>query len=147
MSDMLTLRARRQQTASHRSSEELWQSTLVHVIRISLEVVSAKVKESKSFALLGVLRSYVVARVLLRWMLSVAAIVRAFHVVATCANPRLASLVRRPCRSNLEPPSPRSLFTHACILPRAAGQPALHVLFVIMLALTSASSLSPQLRC
>ena len=73
-------------------------------------------------------------------MLSVAAVVRAFHVVATCANPRLASLVKRPCRSDLEPPSPRSLFNHACILPRAAGQPALHVLFVIMLALTLAPS-------
>ena len=36
------------------------------------------------------------ALALLRWILSVTAIVRAFHVVATCANPRLASLVRRP---------------------------------------------------
>ena len=42
--------ARRQQTASYRSSEELWQSTLVHVIRITLEMVSAKVKESKYLA-------------------------------------------------------------------------------------------------
>ena len=40
----------RQQTASYRSSEELWQSTLVHVIRFTLEVVSAKVKESKYLA-------------------------------------------------------------------------------------------------
>ena len=53
-------------------------------------------------------------------MLSVAAVVRAFHVVATSGNPRLASLVpsasaRRSCRSVLEPPSPRSLFTHACL--------------------------------
>ena len=35
------------------------------------------------------------ALALLGWMLSVAAIVRAFHVVATCANPRPASLSRR----------------------------------------------------
>ena len=34
------------------------------------------------------------SRALLRWMLSVAAVVRAFHVVATCANPRPASLTR-----------------------------------------------------
>ena len=47
MSDMLALPARRQQTASYRSSEDLWQSIHVHVIRITLEVVSAKVKESK----------------------------------------------------------------------------------------------------
>ena len=32
---------------------------------------------------------------LLRWMLSVAAVVRAVHVVATCANPRSASLTKR----------------------------------------------------
>ena len=50
MSDMLALPARRQQTASYRSSEELWQSTLVHVIRITLEIVSANVKESKYLA-------------------------------------------------------------------------------------------------
>ena len=58
-------------------------------------------------------------------MLSVAAVVRAFHVVATCANPRLASLARRPCRSVLEPHSPRSLFAHVCLVSplRAAGQP------------------------
>ena len=70
MSDMLALPARRQQTASYRSSEELWQSTLVHVIRITLEMVSAKVRGSRVpcvgfFTLLGVLRSCVVARVLL----------------------------------------------------------------------------------
>ena len=59
---------------------------------------------------------------------------------ATFANPRLASLARRPCRSVLEPRSPRSLFTHACLLPCAAGQSALLVLSVIMLALTPASS-------
>ena len=35
------------------------------------------------------------ALALLRWILSVTAIVRAFHVVATCANPRPASLTRR----------------------------------------------------
>ena len=73
-------------------------------------------------------------------MLSVAAVVRAFDVVATSAMPRLASLARRPCRSVLEPPSPRSLFTHACLVSCAAGQSALLVLFVIMLALTLASS-------
>ena len=56
----------------HLPSEELWQSTLVHVIRITLEMVSAKVRESKYLAsdssrcqLLGFLRSYVIARVLL----------------------------------------------------------------------------------
>ena len=95
------------------------------------------------FTLLGVLRSYVVVHsvlALLRWMLSVAAVVRAFHIVATCANPRLALRARRPCRSVLEPPSPKSLFTHACLLTCAAGQSALLVLFVIMLALTPASS-------
>ena len=50
MSDMLALPARRQQTALYRSSEELWQSTLVHVIRITFEMVSAKVRESKYLA-------------------------------------------------------------------------------------------------
>ena len=35
------------------------------------------------------------ALALLRWTLSVAAIVRAFHVVTTCASPRPASLTRR----------------------------------------------------
>ena len=50
MSDMLALPARRQQTTSYRSSEEFWQSTLVHVIRITLEVVSAKDRESKYLA-------------------------------------------------------------------------------------------------
>ena len=80
------------------------------------------------------------ALALLRWMLSVAAVVRAFRAVATSAIPRLASLARRPCRSVLEPPSPRSVFTHACLASCAAGQSELLVLFVIMLALTLASS-------
>ena len=70
MSDTLASPARRQQTASHRSSEELWQSTLVHVIRITLKVVSAKDRGKQVpcvglFRPLGVLRSYVIARVLL----------------------------------------------------------------------------------
>ena len=81
---------------------------------------------SRAFALLG-------------WMLSVAAIVLAFHVVATSARfrapPRSPS--DRSCRGVLEPPSPGSL-THACRVSHAAGQSAL--LFVIMLALTPASS-------
>ena len=81
---------------------------------------------SRAFALLG-------------WMLSVAAIVLALHVVATSARfrapPRSPS--DRSCRGVLEPPSPGSL-THACRVSHAAGQSAL--LFVIMLALTPASS-------
>ena len=58
--------------------------------------------------------------------------------------PRVRALPRSPgdrsCRGVLEPPSRRSLFTHACLIPCAAGQSALLVLFVIMLALTPASS-------
>ena len=107
MSDILALPADRIVTiADWRAlpSEELWQSTLVHVIRITLEVVSAKVKESTSTLRRivhtarrpEIVRHCSRAPALLRWMLSVAAVVRAFHVVATCANPRLASLSRRP---------------------------------------------------
>ena len=75
-------------------------------------------------------------------MLSVAAVVRAFRVVATCANPRLASLARRPCRSVLEPQSPRSLFTRARLVSSPVLLVSQHFLFffVIMLALTPASS-------
>ena len=58
--------------------------------------------------------------------------------------PRIRALPRSPggrsCRGVLEPPSPRSLFTHVCLVSCAAGQSALLVLFVIMLALTPASS-------
>ena len=133
VSDMLALPARRQQTVSYRSSEKLWQSTLVHVMRITLEMVSAKVRESKYLAsdsshcsTREIVRRCSRALALLRWILSVTAIVRAFHVVTTCANPRLASLVRRPCRSDVEPPSPRSLLS--CLTPCAVRQPALLVL-------------------
>ena len=77
------------------------------------------------FTLLGVLRSYVVAHVLF-W---------------DSASPRLASLAKRSLLPKvLEPPSPRSLFTHACLVSCAAGQSALLVLFVIMHAVTPASS-------
>ena len=54
------------------------------------------------------------SRAVLGWLLSVAAVVPACPVIATCI---------------LEPPSPRSLFTHACLLPCAAGQSALLVLY------------------
>ena len=54
------------------------------------------------FTLLGVLRSYVVARVhsfgmvpTRGWLVSVAAVVPACPVVATSARPHLASLARR----------------------------------------------------
>ena len=54
--------------------------------------------------------------------------------------PRVRALPRSPndrsCRGVLKPPSPRSLFTHACLVSCAAGQSALLVLFVIMLALS-----------
>ena len=114
-----------------RSSEEIWQSTgKASTLRRTLHTTRRP----------EIVRHCSRALTLLRWMLSVAVIVRAFHMVVTCANPRLASFVRHPSRSDLEPPAPRSLFTHACSLPRAAGQPALHVLFAIMLALTPASS-------
>ena len=133
-----------QQTASYRSSEELWKSTLVHVIRITLEVPRRSGKASTLRRTLHTARRPEIVRhcsrafALLGWMLSVAAIVLAFHVVATSAR------IRAPPRSPgdrsgvLEPPSPRSLFTHACRASCAAGQSAL--LFVIMLALTPASS-------
>ena len=58
--------------------------------------------------------------------------------------PRVRALPRSPgdrsCRGVLEPPSPRSLFTHTCLVSCAAGQSAPLVLFVIMHALTPASS-------
>ena len=80
------------------------------------------------FTPLGVLRSYVIAPIVL-----------AFHVVATSARIRAPprSPGDRSCRGVLEPPSPRSLYTHACRVSCAAGQSAL--LFVIMLTLTPAS--------
>ena len=146
MSDTLASPARRQQTASHRSSEELWQSTLVRVIRITLEVPRRSGTASTLRRILHTARRPEIVRhcsrafALLGWMLSVAAIVLAFHVVATSARIRAPphSPGDRSCRGVLEPPSPRSLFTHACRVSCAAGQSAL--LFVIMLALTPASS-------
>ena len=134
------------QTDVHRPSEDHWQSTLVRVIRITLEVVSAKVGESKCLAsdssLLGVLRSYVVAHVLLLSWDGCGLSLRSCPLVPWLLLPRVRALPRSPggrsCRGVLEPPSPRSLFTHACRVSCAAGQSAL--LFVIMLALTPASS-------
>ena len=55
-----------------------------------------------------------------------------------CLSLRSCSGGDRSCRGVLEPPSLRSLFTHACRASCAAGQSAF--LFVIMLALTPASS-------
>ena len=88
------------------------------------------------FTLLGVLRSYVVARVLalLRWMLSVAAVVRWLLL------PRIRALPRSP---GVPGDASLSLLLRGlCSLTRvssgAAGQSALLVLFV--LALTPASS-------
>ena len=146
MSDTLASPARRQQTASHRSSEELWQSTLVRVIRITLEVPRRSGKASTLRRTLHTARRPEIVRhcsrafALLGWMLSVAAIVLAFHVVATSARIRAPprSPGDRSCRGVLEPPSPRSLFTQACRVSCAAGQSAL--LLVIMLALTPSSS-------
>ena len=140
MSDTVALPARRQQTASHRSSEELWQSTLVRVIRITLEVPRRSGKAITLRRTLHTARRPEIVRhcsrafALLGWMLSVAAIVLAFHVVPTSARIRAPprSPGDRSCRGVLEPPSPRSLFTHACRVSCAAGQSAL--LFVIMLA-------------
>ena len=109
---------------------------------------SAKVRESKYLASDSshparrpeIVRHCSHVFALLGWMLSVAAIVLAFHVVATSARIRAPprSPGDRSCRGVLEPPSPSSLFTHACRASCAAGQSAL--LFVIMLALTPASS-------
>ena len=96
------------------------------------------------FTLLGVLRSYVVARVLLLFWDGYSLSLRSCPLVPWLLLPRVRTLPRSPddrsCRGVLEPPSPRSLFTHACLVACAAGQSALLVLFVIMLALTPASS-------
>ena len=124
MSDTLGSPASRQQTASHRSSEELWQSTLVRVFRITLEVPQRSGKASTLRRTLHTARRREILRhcsrafALLGWMLSVAAIVLAFHVVATSTRIRAPprSPGDRSCRGVLEPPSPRSLFTHACRL-------------------------------
>ena len=125
MSDTLALPARRQQTASHRSSEELWQSTLVRVIRIALEVVSAKVRGKHVpcvgfFTLLSVLRSCVIARVLLLSWDGCCLSLRSCSPFTWLPLARVRALPRSPggrsCRGVLEPPSPRSLFTHACRL-------------------------------
>ena len=94
------------------------------------------------FTLPGVLRSYVVAHVLFwdGYCLSL----RSCPLAPWLLLPRVRALPRsqgdRSCRGVLEPPPPRSLFTHACLVSCAAGQSALLVLFVIMLALTPASS-------
>ena len=97
------------------------------------------------FTLLGVPRSCVIGRVLLLFWDGCCLSLR------SCAAPftwlplaRIRALPRSPgdrsCRRILEPLSPRSLFTRARLVSCAAGQPALLVLFVIMLALTPASS-------
>ena len=95
------------------------------------------------FTLLGVLRSYVVARVLLLFWDGYCLSLRPCPLVPWLLLPRVRAMPRSPggrsCRRVLEPPSPRSLFTHACLVSCAAGQSALLVLFVIMLALTPAS--------
>ena len=85
------------------------------------------------FTLLGVLRSHVVARVLLLfWEDAVCPCGRArlsrgcyFRESAPC----LALQAAAP--GFLESPSPRSLFTHACLVSCAAGPSALLVLFLI----------------
>ena len=94
------------------------------------------------FTLLGVLGSYVVAHVLFLdgYCLSL----RSCPLAPWLLLPRVRALPRSPgdrsFRGVLEPPSPRSLFTHACLVSFAAGPSALLVLIVIMLALTPASS-------
>ena len=131
------------QTDVHRSSEDHWQSTPVHGSRLRWREGRGKqVPCVGLFTLLGVLRSYVVARELFwdGYCLSL----RSCPLVPWLLVPRVRALPRSPsgrsCRGVLEPPSPRSLFTHACLVSCAAGQSALLVLFMIMLALTPASS-------
>ena len=148
MSDTLALPARRQQTASYRFSDELWQSIHVHVSRIALEVVSAKVRGKQApcvgfFTLLGVLRSCVIARVLLLSWDGCCLSLRSCSPFTWLLLARIRALPRSPggrsCRGILEPPSPRSLFTRMRLLYCAAGQSALPC-SIIMLALTPASS-------
>ena len=95
------------------------------------------------FTLLSVVRSYVVAHVLF-WDDGYGLSLRSCPLAPWLILPRVRALPRSPgnrsCRGVLEPASPRSLLTHACLVYCAAGQSALLVLFVIMLALTRASS-------
>ena len=90
------------------------------------------------FTPLGVLRSYVIARVLLLSWDGCCLSLRSCSPFTSLPLPRESAprLARQAIA--LEPPSPRSLFTHACRVSCAAGQSAL--LFVIMLALTPASA-------
>ena len=125
MSDTLAFPARRQQTASYRSFEELWQSIHVHVIRITLELVSAKVRGKQVpcvgfFTLLGVLRSCVIALVLLLSWDGCCLSLRSCSPFTWLPLARVRALPRSPggrsWRGVLEPSSPWSLFTHACRL-------------------------------
>ena len=93
------------------------------------------------FSLLRVLRSYVVALVL--FGMGSCLSLRSCSLVTWLLLPRVRALPRSPgdrsCRGVLEPPSPRSLFTHACLVPMCCWSASTSC-FVIMLALTPASS-------
>ena len=142
----LASQARRQQTASHRSSEELWQSTLVRVIRITLEVLRRSGKASTLRRALHTARRPEIVRhcsrafALLGWMLLSLRSCSPFTWLPLPREsaPRLALQAEDPDEASLS-----LLLRGLCSLTRArascaAGQSAL--LFVIMLALTLASS-------